>query len=114
MPQFGEILRNLRLQRGLGIKKLSPDLGISSSHLSRLENGLAQPSDPLVSRVANYFEYNETALLLSASRIPPEIMRQLQVNPEEAVQFLLDRFGTGRDDTTAREPASARRSSRRA
>lgn len=112
MPIFGDLLRDLRRQRGIGLKTLAPELGVSNSHLSRLENNLVRPSDELVSRVAHYFDYSEAALLVSANRIPSDIMALLQQDPEQAVEFLRERFGSprerpeeGESSTPGRSPA---------
>jgi HTH-type transcriptional regulator, competence development regulator len=91
--KFGEILRTLRLRRGLGIKKLAPDLGVSYTYLSKLENKDSSPSEQFVKKVADYFDYDQNELMLSAGKVPDEVMRLLQENPQKAVQFLKERFG---------------------
>jgi transcriptional regulator with XRE-family HTH domain len=96
MEQFGEILKDLRTRTGLGIKRLAPELGVSYSYLSKLEHHEVAPSEELVGRVAKYFEYNYDRLLISAGKVPEPILRILQENPEEALGFLRERFGSGR------------------
>jgi transcriptional regulator with XRE-family HTH domain len=91
--QFGEILRKLRSERGQGIKKLAPELGVDYSYLSKLENGNISPSAEFVTRVANYFEYDRNRLLLSAGKIPEEVLTILRENPDEALMYLRQRFG---------------------
>jgi transcriptional regulator with XRE-family HTH domain len=91
---FGQILRKLRNQSGLGIKRLAPELNVSYTYLSKLENGEINPSADLVERVAEYFDYDRDALLLSAGKIPPEILTILRENPDDALAFLRERFGT--------------------
>ena len=95
--EFGEILRKLRSDAGLGIKRLAPELGVNYSYLSKLENGEAGPSHEFVERVAHYFHYDEDKLLLSAGKIPPEILEILRKHPDDAVQFLKERFGRRRE-----------------
>ena len=92
--EFGELLRQLREESGLGIKKLAPELGVSYTYISKLENGESVPSEEFVKRVARYFDYDSNRLLLSAGRVPPEILRILQRNPDDAIEFLKQRFGT--------------------
>lgn len=92
--QFGKVLRKLRAQRGLGIKKLAPELGVSYSYLSKLENNEVGPSEDMIARVAKYFGYNQNRLLLSAGKVPSDVLRILQNNPDEAIQFLKQRFGS--------------------
>jgi len=94
---FGEILRQLRTVRGDGIKKLAPELGVDYSYLSKLENNSVTPSAAFVSRVARYFGCDETRLLLSAGKVPEEILAILRENPDEALTYLRQRFGGAGD-----------------
>lgn len=93
MDRFGQILRELRTKQGLGIKRLAPELGVTYTYLSKLENDELFPSQEFVNRVADYFHYSSDRLLLSAGKVPPEILRILRDNPDEAVEFLRERFG---------------------
>jgi transcriptional regulator with XRE-family HTH domain len=96
VDDFGRILRELRNKEGVGIKKLAPELGVSYSYLSKLENNEVAPSKELVEKVATYFDYDSDLLLISAGKIPAEILGILQDHPEEAIGFLRERFGRGR------------------
>ena len=90
---FGKVLRQLRAKSGLGIKKLAPELGVSYSYLSKLENNEVGPSEDMIARVAKYFDYDGDRLLLSAGKVPQEVLKILQDNPDEAIEFLKERFG---------------------
>jgi transcriptional regulator with XRE-family HTH domain len=96
MEEFGQILRQLRSRKGIGIKRLAPELGVSYSYLSKLENHEVAPSEELVGKVASYFDYDRNRLLISAGKIPQEILQILQAHPDEALEFLRERFGRGR------------------
>lgn len=93
MESFGRILRYLRSQSGIGIKRLAPKLGVSYTYLSKLENQEVAPSEKLVGRIATHFHYDRDRLLISAGRIPEEILQILQDHPDEALDFLRERFG---------------------
>lgn len=93
MEEFGDILRDLRGKAGIGIKRLAPELGVSYSYLSKLENNQTRPSEDLVGRVAGYFGYDPDRLLLAADKVPPEILQILRENPDDAIGYLRDRFG---------------------
>jgi transcriptional regulator with XRE-family HTH domain len=90
--KFGRILRQLRTQSGVGIKRLAPELGVTYSYLSKLENEDIGPSERLIERVAEHFDYDRSRLMLSAGKVPDEILRILQDNPDEAVKVLRERF----------------------
>jgi transcriptional regulator with XRE-family HTH domain len=91
---FGRLLRDLRRESGLSIKRLAPQLGVTYSYVSKLEHGATLPSEDLVYKAAKYFSADPDHLLLAAGRVPPEILRILQEHPEDAVNFLRDRFGS--------------------
>ena len=91
--EFGTILHELRGKAGIGIKRLAPELGVSYSYLSKLESNQVRPSEELVERVARYFDYDQDRLLLSADKVPPEILQILREHPEDAIDFLRERFG---------------------
>lgn len=93
MNKFGAVLRELRTKTGIGIKSLAPQLGVTYTYLSKLENGEVGPSEGFVDRVARYFKHDRDNLLLSAGKVPPEVLKILQENPDKAVKFLRDRFG---------------------
>jgi transcriptional regulator with XRE-family HTH domain len=92
--EFGPILRELRAKAGIGIKRLAPELGVSYSYLSKLENSEILPSAELVERVADYFEYSCDHLMLSAGKVPKEILTILRDNPDAALDYLRNRFGS--------------------
>jgi transcriptional regulator with XRE-family HTH domain len=94
--EFGQILRQLRKREGIGIKGLAPKLGVSYSYLSKLENDELGPYEVLVEKVASYFQDDKDQLLISAGKVPPEILEILRNHPQDAVEFLRRRFGRGR------------------
>ncbi|MDP9368951.1 MAG: helix-turn-helix domain-containing protein [Chloroflexota bacterium] len=95
MEEFGDILRELRAKEGIGIKRLAPELGVSYTYLSKLENNQIRPSEGLVQRVASYFGCDEDRLLLAAEKVPADILRILREHPDDAIDFLRERFGVG-------------------
>jgi len=96
--EFGDILRDLRTKAGLGIKKLAPELDVTYSYISKLENKDLRPSEEFIQRVAEYFGYDNDRLLLAAGRVPAEVLEILREHPEEAVEFLREHFGRRRNE----------------
>ena len=90
---FGAILRQLRTQSGVSLKRLAPELGVTYTYLSKLENSEVGPSEQMVGKVAKYFEYDPDKLLLTAGKVPQEVLQILRDNPDEALEFLRERFG---------------------
>jgi HTH-type transcriptional regulator, competence development regulator len=90
--KFGRIRRELRTQSGKGFKRLAPELGVSYSYLSKLENEEIGPSEELIERIAEHFGYDRAKLMLSAGKVPEEIVQILQSHPDEAIRMLRERF----------------------
>jgi transcriptional regulator with XRE-family HTH domain len=95
--KFAVILRELRKKSGQGIKRLAPELGVNYTYLSKLENDEIGPSEELVERISAYFNYDKNRLLLSAGKVPAEIIAILREHPEEAITLLKNRFGDSDD-----------------
>jgi len=56
MTPFGEQLRTLREERGILLKDMAADLGVSATYLSALEHGRrSKPNWSFVQRVIHYF-----------------------------------------------------------
>jgi HTH-type transcriptional regulator, competence development regulator len=91
--KFGKILRELRLETGKGIKTLAPELDVNYTYLSKLENNAIGPSDELVERIADYFGFDRELLLLSAGKVPEDILEILREHPIDAVASLRKQFG---------------------
>lgn len=90
---FGRLFRRLRTETGLGIKRLAPELGVSYTYLSKLENNELTPSEEFVQRAARYFKTDRDQMLLSAGKVPPEVLKILREHPEDAVELLRAKFG---------------------
>lgn len=63
---FGVLLRNLRRKKGIGIKQLALELGVSYTYLSKLEHNQVRPSRALIARIADYFSFDRKVLLFAA------------------------------------------------
>jgi len=56
MTPFGEKIRDIRKQRGIMLKAMAADLGVSSAYLSALEHGRrGRPGSGLVMQICGYF-----------------------------------------------------------
>jgi transcriptional regulator with XRE-family HTH domain len=57
MTPFGEKIRALRESRGITLKQMAEDLGVSSAYFSALEHGhRGRPGSGLVQQICGYFE----------------------------------------------------------
>ncbi len=57
MTPFGEKIRELREDRGILLKQMAGDLGVSSAYLSALEHGnRGRPGPGLILQICGYFD----------------------------------------------------------
>lgn len=89
---FGSFLKKLRVNKGYSIKKLSNELSINYSYLSKIENGHSLPSDEFITRIAGLFGYDNEELLARAGKIPDDIIKIISDNPKIAIEFLRKEF----------------------
>jgi transcriptional regulator with XRE-family HTH domain len=95
-PPVGEILRDWRLRRRLSQFDLALEAGVSSRHLSFVENGRSRPSAAMVLRLAEHLDVplrDRNGLLLAAGYAPAFAQRDLDA-PEmgpvrDAIEQLL-------------------------
>lgn len=56
----GERLHRLRKRRGLSLEEVGLGVGVTSSHISQIENGKRQPSFGLIAALADFFDVDPT------------------------------------------------------
>jgi transcriptional regulator with XRE-family HTH domain len=63
MDRIGEKLHTLRTRRGLSIRQLAPELGVSDSYITQIELGKKTPSARLVLKIALFFNVSTDRLM---------------------------------------------------
>ena len=89
---LGQLLREIRIASGQGLKSVAPELGVDYSYLSKIENDITVPSTRLLSRMAEYYGADENAMFEAADRWPPDIVEILRDFRDEAFELLRTRF----------------------
>jgi len=57
MTPFGSRVREFRARRGLSLKKMATDLGVTSAYFSALEHGhRGRPGTGLIQQISGYFD----------------------------------------------------------
>lgn len=75
MKEVGDILANLRRERGLGQKELAALLNLSIGTISNYENGVHSPDLETLCKLADFFDVTSDYLLgRTEYRCPPEIL----------------------------------------
>jgi transcriptional regulator with XRE-family HTH domain len=65
---FGEVLLQLREEKGVSQQELADNCNMERAYVSRLERGLFQPTITIIFKIADYFE-----------RRPAEVMEMVDV-----------------------------------
>lgn len=63
MKRIGEKLYMLRQRHGLTTRRLADELQTSHTQISRIENGLRQPSADLILRISQFFNVSLDQLM---------------------------------------------------
>lgn len=81
MAHFGEILADLRRDKGLQQKELGKELHIAGSTISSYERGINLPNADRIIQIANYFDVTTDYLLgRTPYNVPPTIINKPFVN----------------------------------
>ena len=64
MATFGEIIRQLREESNLPLRKVAAVLDIDQSQLAKIERGERQPSKVIIKGIANFFKQDEHQLTI--------------------------------------------------
>lgn len=89
---MGPLLKSMRKNQGMSIKKLSTKLKVNYTYISKLENNKSQPSEDILSKFSDIFGYDKEELLIRAGKIPDDLLEIFRDNPKEAANFLREKF----------------------
>ena len=111
MTPFGEMIRTLRDEHGISLKKMAEDLGVSSAYFSALEHGhRGRPGSGLVQQICGYFDLmwdeaeelkrlaelshprvvvNTAGLSPKATQLANVLAEEIETMDEETVEWIL-------------------------
>lgn len=84
----GTQLRAARRADGLSLRAVSERVGVGAPHLSKVENGLENPSDDLLYRLADLYRVSGDLLVLFAGRVPARFAEWLVEDPVRALDLI--------------------------
>ena len=106
MTPFGEKIRALRESRGITLKQMAEDLGVSSAYFSALEHGhRGRPGSGLVQQICGYFElmWDEAEELKRLAELshPRVVVDTSGLNPKatQLANVLAERIDTMDEET---------------
>ncbi|OPX21716.1 MAG: hypothetical protein B1H03_06045 [Planctomycetales bacterium 4484_113] len=80
--EFGRLIRNLRLRKGLSQSDLAEAIDLHPSYLSRMEHGERRPSPGVLKKMSQLLDYSLSDLLRSAKLVDEDFAESL--GPTEA------------------------------
>ncbi|HYY58560.1 MAG TPA: helix-turn-helix transcriptional regulator, partial [Pyrinomonadaceae bacterium] len=71
--KVGEMLRRLRMEKGVSLRTVEKETGVSNAYLSQLESGKAeQPSPHILHKLAGYYGVHYSRLMEAAGHLKSE------------------------------------------
>jgi transcriptional regulator with XRE-family HTH domain len=84
--RFGQRIRELRKEKGLGQRALGKLVGVSFTYISKVENHQLDfgeyPSEELIRKLAKALDADEDELLVLAEKVPDRIRRRVLERPD--------------------------------
>jgi transcriptional regulator with XRE-family HTH domain len=84
--KFGQRIRELRKEKGLGQRALGKLVGVSFTYISKVENHQLDfgeyPSEELIRKLAKALKTDEDELLVLAEKVPDRIKRRVLERPD--------------------------------
>jgi transcriptional regulator with XRE-family HTH domain len=93
--KFGNYIRQYRQSVGLSLRELAEISKISPAYLSRVERGIAPPSDAFIRAVADALKIDLDSLFLLAGRVPSNWQKAISNSPSliaETFRSVLDNY----------------------
>lgn len=89
---IGATLRRLRQKNHLGLKSAAPKVGISYTHLSRVENGQKKPSPGLIHQLCELYGEDPDNLVAMQGELPDDVKEIVREHGKEALDLLRETF----------------------
>lgn len=71
--KIGQILKHIRIHKGISQKEMAEKLGISTNYLSLIESEKKEPSQDKIADFAKALNTSKEALLLASTDAPSEL-----------------------------------------
>ena len=85
---IGQRIKRERLSKGMTQRDLAAAVDVGVPHISKIEASRENPSDDLLTKLAEVFGADADELMLVAHRVPDDLMEKLATDPSEALEFL--------------------------
>ena len=111
--EFGAILRARRLARGVGLRQLAREPGLSPTYLSRIERGaVLPPAEERVVEIATRLGGDADEWLALAGRVGADLLEIVRARPREMAALLRAASGLTAPELTRLAAEATRRRKR--
>lgn len=89
MENGGEVIRTLRMAKGLSLKELGEVAEVNYVFLSKLERGLEVPSEDLIKKLAEKLDYKDDVneLIAKFGKVPTTIKQLILDDPSSVIEL---------------------------
>ena len=85
---LGKLIRKLRKQKGLSLRKLAEKVDISFVNIAHIENGRITTSEEVIKELAKALDYDVDKLLAAADSVNEDIKNIIKKLPTVVPEFL--------------------------
>jgi HTH-type transcriptional regulator, competence development regulator len=87
--KMGAALKKVRLEKGMGLRRLADKIGVTAGYLSRIEHGEGSPpTEKTVAAIAKELGQHPDELLAVAGHVASDLAAIIQKHPKEMAMFL--------------------------
>ena len=86
--KIGKIIREVRNEKGISLRKLAEIVGVSNVNILYIEKGKINTSLPVLKGIANALNYNLDKFLSLANMIDDDIRKIINKRPVQIAKFL--------------------------
>lgn len=78
IEEFGNYVRELRMNKGWSINEAGEELGVSANYISMVERGVRNPTNKFVGKIAKLYDVDEEILYGLLGRISDAVLKSIE------------------------------------
>ena len=86
--KLGELIRNIRQEKGISLRKLAEKVNVSFVNISYIENGRIETSKSVLRSLSKALDYDLDKLLSLANTVDDDIQNIINKRPASVPDFL--------------------------
>jgi len=86
--KLGEIIRKLRKEQGISLRKLAEKVDVSFVNIAHIENGRISTSKKILKQIASALKYDADKLLALGESVDDDVEKIIRKRPDAVPEFL--------------------------